>query len=419
MTVQTIPNKRAMHHVNLEVRGQLSCRRSVGRRSVGVGLLKLVEVLRRQHGGGDQDGSQKGAAGVDVDMTHPMIEDGLRLSFDPEVEFVIAAWNIVQVEASVAGGDGVQRAAEGDHDRAHVGVDVAEDAFSFIFASGIGDAGVGSLAAGWLPGWIAHHMTRRVPLLEVERDVLLLGCAVAALGLPISCEASAAIGPGAEGNVASQPKPVSAEVSSVHRDLGNRDEFASTVCERLLRSPSWLLTPADGFNLSIGQVVQLAGVLLYPFRVGPHGSGAKHPAHASVHCCLAGNVGVCADGCMGSSALLDLHGEPVCERARDLQFAHAESSGCGSQYGFVVCVLLAGDRPDGLLPSAMGLFSLTALGYPRGPCSRSLLLACYGSDVSSARKSAPRRPFSGLRVLCKETETGKSKAIRKGAHCQN
>jgi MFS family permease len=61
-------------------------------------------------------------------------------------------------------------------------------AFSLMFASGIGDAGLGSLAAGYLPGWFAHIVRgHSLSATQSERAVLLCGCTIAAFALlPIS-----------------------------------------------------------------------------------------------------------------------------------------------------------------------------------------------------------------------------------------
>lgn len=61
-------------------------------------------------------------------------------------------------------------------------------AFSLMFASGIGVAGLGSLVGGWLPGWLREFPTY-IPLSPPHaiRAALLIACLVAALALiPIS-----------------------------------------------------------------------------------------------------------------------------------------------------------------------------------------------------------------------------------------
>jgi len=61
-------------------------------------------------------------------------------------------------------------------------------AFSLMFASGIGVAGLGGLAAGRLPGWFRVHMSHAsLSLVQAERMTLITGCLMAGLALlPIS-----------------------------------------------------------------------------------------------------------------------------------------------------------------------------------------------------------------------------------------
>jgi MFS family permease len=62
-------------------------------------------------------------------------------------------------------------------------------AFSLLFSSGIGFAGLGGLAAGRLPGWLMksswgnHLAGRALSALEADRASLLIGCAIVALAL--------------------------------------------------------------------------------------------------------------------------------------------------------------------------------------------------------------------------------------------
>ncbi len=60
-------------------------------------------------------------------------------------------------------------------------------AFSLMFAFGIGDAGLGAIAAGHAPGWCASLARHPLSLAQCERITLLLGCALALVAtIPIS-----------------------------------------------------------------------------------------------------------------------------------------------------------------------------------------------------------------------------------------
>ena len=61
-------------------------------------------------------------------------------------------------------------------------------AFSLMFASGIGVAGLGGIAAGHLPDWFRTHLQQTpLTLVQAERTTLILACCIATLALaPLS-----------------------------------------------------------------------------------------------------------------------------------------------------------------------------------------------------------------------------------------
>ena len=164
-------------------------------------------------------------------------------------------------------------------------------AFSLIFSSGIGFAGLGGLAGGRLPGWL-RGLALHSPLssTHANRVTLLIGCGVAALALlPISRLTLPGATPRARLPHVSSPflrrfLPAMAVWSLV---TGSFPPFATVYFVRHLG----ISLRSMGSVFSLAQVVQFAAVLSAPLlfrRTGlPRGIMLTQLATAAALACLA------------------------------------------------------------------------------------------------------------------------------------
>ena len=165
-------------------------------------------------------------------------------------------------------------------------------AFSLMFASGIGVAGLGSLVGGWLPEWL-HELPSSIPLSSPHaiRAALLIACVVAALALipishlPLRLSAAHAGLPRLSNPFLRRFLPAMAIWSLV---TGSFAPFANVYFVHHLG----LSLERTGSIFSISQLVQFAAVLCAPLlfrRAGlPRGIMLTQLATAVALVCLAG-----------------------------------------------------------------------------------------------------------------------------------